>query len=147
VPEQWWDLVHGFETVNGLEDFKETRPKTVEALRAAMPGAMELEDSDAHSPRELSQACNETSKQITDEGRLISWLRSGRKHWREGVTMFLDGGSKEDFRKTMHDNARIWDAHIAKLSEELWGQPAKDMEDVPEKFNEVFMKNQEDILA
>jgi hypothetical protein len=113
VPEQWWELVHGFEVVNGLEDFRETRPGTVEALRAAMPGAMELKNSDAHSTRELGQCQNETPMEITDEGRLLGWLRSGRKTWRKGVSDFLDG----------------------------------ETEDVPDKYNEVFVNNLEDILA
>lgn len=85
VPESWWSIVHGFEVVNGLEEFEITRPQTIQALRQVMPWAIELKNSDAHSAQELTTRWNDINKNIKEENDLIQWLQSGKKKWKNKV--------------------------------------------------------------
>jgi hypothetical protein len=82
IPQEWWDLVHGFEIRNGLQDFSVMKPDDIQAYRDVMPGALEIENSDAHSVENMGQAWNTVPNLIENEGQLIKWLRSGRKRAR-----------------------------------------------------------------
>jgi len=81
VPVEMWGLTHGFEVVNGVEDFELSRPNTIKKLRELMPWAIELKNSDAHHANELTESWNEIDKDIKEENDLIQWLQSNKKKW------------------------------------------------------------------
>lgn len=82
TPPEWWEVVHGFEVQNGLEEYDVSNPKVVARLRELIPGGMELRNSDAHNTDMLGRLWNETGTEINTEDLLVSWLRSGRKNER-----------------------------------------------------------------
>lgn len=79
IPKEWWELVHGFEIQNGLQDYSILKGNVVEAYREMIPNAAELRNSDAHSAESLSQIWNEVPRPIQDEHQLIQWLQKINK--------------------------------------------------------------------
>jgi len=83
-PKEWWDLCHGFEIRNGMQEYDQLDEgkEAVAFFRSMMPGCMELKNSDAHTVDQLTECHNEIPHEITNEAQLYKWLRSGRKNWR-----------------------------------------------------------------
>lgn len=124
-PKEWWDLCHGFEIRNGMQEYDtwdESR-KVVAFLRNMMPGCMELKNSDAHTADQLTECHNEIPHEITKEVQLCKWLRSGRKNWR------LNNPTKDEALRAFSN----------KLLE--------GMHPCPEEYTKVLNDNMEDLLA
>lgn len=124
-PKEWWDLCHGFEIRNGMQEYEflDEGRETVAFFRSVMPGCMELRNSDAHTADQLTECWNETPHEITNEAQLYKWLRSGRKNWR------INNPTKDDalraFSNKLLDN----------------------MVPCPPEFARVMNDNLEDLLA
>lgn len=131
IPASWWELVHGFEIRNGLKEYDVSNKETVEVLRTLMPGAMELQNSDAHRKAELGRAANEVNFNEVNEDQLCKWLRSGRKNYRLNHPL-----PKLD--------AAILEEHMRGI--ECTQKMLEGMHPCPSEYLEVISKNMEDLL-
>ena len=75
MPENFWDLLHGFEIQNGYEQYDKINPAVVSYMQTRIRHCKCVRNSDCHSD-ELGSVSNDIPLKEFSENQLIHWLCS-----------------------------------------------------------------------